>query len=112
MVCKTLIQMEKIAQAGAKKMADPASGYTLTEMDGTHFKVTNPEDKSYIVVPSKNFCRCLFHRDNRKTYGPNTTCKHLVWTRQYQADEEARIAEMAEREERMEEYRFDADPFH
>lgn len=126
MVCKTKIQMVKMAGYGADKM--PAQGYTidapLPTGNALSFFVRKPtteteKGRCYCVTVqeqadgSKKFtCPCPFHVENRAVYGAETTCKHCEAVKRDIEAEDARIIAMEEDNDRREEYRFHADPFH
>jgi hypothetical protein len=82
MKCKTVKQMQKIAQAGALKM--PEQGYSVEEITvggGPAFEVTNPEGKTYQIDLTRGeggYCTCPFHKENRHLKG-KTCCKHTMW---------------------------------
>jgi hypothetical protein len=142
MVCKSKIQMVKMAGYGADKM--PGQGYTIDAPTPTgnamsYFvrKATTETEKGrcYCVTVQENAedgskkftCPCPFHVENRTAFGDETTCKHCEAVRRDIEAEDARIAEFEREEqekemlraqaseealEQWEKYRFDADPFH
>lgn len=115
MVAKTIIAMQRIAGYGADKIENPESGYSIKPMGDGHYLMTNPEGRHYVVVPEKSngasHCRCEFHTENRKAYGKATCCKHTIAAKRWE-DDNQRIIALEEENERREQYRFDADPFH
>ena len=98
-IAKTLIQMRKMAEAGAKKMGD----YTIRlfdNLEGTsvriyhasYFRVNEDGNRvltSYAVTLTDRHydrCQCAFYGKNHEAFGAKTTCKHIEKCYQYEED--------------------------
>jgi hypothetical protein len=114
MFAKTQKAMEMIAFHGANKMG--AQGYEVefAGVAGAYFvgKTENGTHTCYIVDRAEGTCQCAFFEENQPVYGDAATCKHRLFVERFVEAEDARIAELEAEQERREEYRFDADPFH
>ena len=95
------MRAERIAKAGAKKMAQDGR-YTFAQdtISPSTYVVTNPEGVNYVVCPQEGvlaFCSCPFAKENR-------ICKHQVWLRYELAHEAADVARWEAEAEAREEF--------
>ena len=87
MKCSSKVQAERIAKAGAAKMA--GQGYRIQRSRFTpgSFCVIKADGTNHLVDTVRTFCSCPFFAENRE-FG---TCKHLEYARE-EADWEASVA--------------------
>jgi|GEM_PF-6357579 len=94
MFCTSLIQAQRVAEAGARKMMDAGYTYQQRTPGVAHvFRVVNPEGKTYRVslpAPMNGHqanCSCKFFDANRAF----KVCKHILFVQ----EEEACLAEVS-----------------